>query len=194
MRGWIIALIITLAAASYQRMTGPTYPIRGKAVIGGTEIPFRLTRTHGGPGDQKIAIRVADASIAGELIWRRFPTSDPETMTPMRREDGSLVAELPHQPPAGKIEYRIRLSRDGETVQVPADRTVITRFKGHVPKGVLIPHVILMFCAMLYSNRAMIEVFQKRRNLPHYTWGTATMLFLGGLVLGPIVQKAAFGA
>jgi hypothetical protein len=51
-----------------------------------------------------------------------------------------------------------------------------------------------MFCAMLYSNRAMIEVFQRRRNLPHYAWGTSTMLFFGGLVLGPVVQKAAFGA
>jgi cytochrome bd-type quinol oxidase subunit 2 len=47
---------------------------------------------------------------------------------------------------------------------------------------------------MLYSTRAMIEVFQKKRNLPHYAYGNATMLFLGGLVLGPIVQKHAFGA
>src|SRR5512143_2988326 len=137
MRGWIIALVITLAAASYQRFTGPTSPVRGKVAIGGTEIPYRLTRTHGGPGDQPVAIAAGDPSVTGELIWKRFPTDDPETLTPMRREGERLVGALPHQPPAGKVEYRIRLSRAGEVVQVPVAGPVITRFKGHVPKGVL---------------------------------------------------------
>jgi hypothetical protein len=193
MRGWIIALIITLAAASYQRITGPTFPARGTVVLSGARIPYRLARSHAGPGNQLVTIEVADTTVSAVLMWRRYPTDDPETATPMRREVGRLVGELPRQPPAGKIEYRIQLRRAEDAVLLPAGGPVITRFKGDVPITVLIPHILLMFCAMLYSNRAMIEVFQKRRNLPHYVLGTSTMLFVGGLILGPIIQKCAFG-
>ncbi len=194
MRGWIIALIVTLAAATYQRMTGPTFPVRGTATLSGTRVPYRLPRSHGGPGDQPVEIGVSDTSVTGVLLWKRYPTNDPVTATRMRRESGRLVGELPHQPPAGKIEYQVELRRGGEGVLLPAGEPIITRFKGGVPLVVLIPHVVLMFCAMLYSNRALIEVFQKKRNLPHYASGTAAMLFAGGLILGPIVQKSAFGA
>jgi hypothetical protein len=193
MRGWIIAFLITLVAASYQRITGPTYPVRGTVALSGNQIPYRLARSHGGAGDQVISISVPDTGVTGDLVWKRRPTNDPETTTPMRREEDRLVGELPHQPPAGKLEYRVQLHRGEDTVSIPESGPAILRFKGGVPHAVLIPHIVLMFCAMLYSNRAMIEVFQKRRNLPHYALGTATMLLLGGLVLGPIVQKYAFG-
>jgi len=194
MRGWILAIVITLAAATYQRMTGPSYPVRGHATIAGTSFPLRLARTHGGDGNQLVTIAVADTAVTGDLVWKRYPTDDPQAVTPMRREGARLVGEIPHQPQAGKVEYKVRLHRGAETVEIPAGAPIITRFKGNVPLVVLIPHIILMFCAMLYSNRAGIEVFQRKRNLPHYTLGTSTMLFVGGMILGPIVQKTAFGA
>ena len=34
---WTIAVIITIAAAMYQRMTGPTYPLRATVTVGGTD-------------------------------------------------------------------------------------------------------------------------------------------------------------
>jgi hypothetical protein len=193
MRGWILALIITLAAATYQRMTGPSYPAKGAVTLGATTLSYRLTRTHGGKGGQPVILNATDPSITGQVEWKRYPTSDPFTITPMRREGDRLIAEIPHQPAAGKVQYRVLINNGVESTRIPSGSPVITRFKGHVPLAVLIPHIILMFCAMLYSNRAAIEVFQKRRNLPHYALGTSVMLLAGGMVLGPIVQKAAFG-
>ncbi|MGB3923912.1 MAG: hypothetical protein WBL00_08305 [Bacteroidales bacterium] len=38
----IIAIIITVAAAMYQRMTGPTHPYRASASVDGTEYSFAL--------------------------------------------------------------------------------------------------------------------------------------------------------
>ena len=49
---WIIAIVVTIGSAVYQRMTGPTYPARGHVVLGGDAIDFRLERSHETTGDQ----------------------------------------------------------------------------------------------------------------------------------------------
>jgi len=35
---WVLAFIITIAAAVYQRATGPTYPVSGKISLADSEI------------------------------------------------------------------------------------------------------------------------------------------------------------
>ena len=76
---------------------------------------------------------------------------------------------------------------------VPQNQTIITRFKGHVPGVVLIPHILLMFSAMLLSTLAGFEAIAKGKYIYQFTLWTAILLFFGGMVLGPIVQKLAFG-
>ena len=122
---WLLALLLTLASASWQRLTGPTYPARGKVTLGGAEIRLRLLRTHGGEGDQPVVVEVADPQVAGSVAWRRYPTNDPFTLLQMVREGDTLKASLPHQPPAGKLEYQVRLTRGAETALFP-QRPAIT--------------------------------------------------------------------
>ncbi|UCE18998.1 MAG: hypothetical protein JSV84_01210 [Gemmatimonadota bacterium] len=191
---WAIALVITMTAAVYQRKTGPTYPIGEKINLAGKSITVTLDRSHAGPGDQEVIVAIEDRSVTGELHWRRYPTRDEFTAIPMKRKEERLVAYLPHQPPAGKLEYQIHLRSGDETVIVPAEGTVVTRFRGDVPAFVIIPHILFMFLAMAYSNRAGIEALSGRSRLRYYTFVTVLLLFVGGMILGPIVQKYAFGA
>ena len=53
---WVTAVVITLASAVYQRMSGPTYPVRGSVTLGGESVSLRLTRTHPGAGDQPVVL------------------------------------------------------------------------------------------------------------------------------------------
>jgi len=191
---WILALVITLAAAVYQRRTGPTYALSGAAELDGRTIAYTLDRSHGGETDHRVAINTGDALVTGLVEWRRSKTADRWTTVPMVFGDGRLSADLPHQPPAGKLEYRVTLQRGEQTVLLPPDGPVVIRFKGDVPLFVLIPHVIAMFGAMLLSSRTGLEFFSpvpKLTPLIHWTIG---FLAVGGLVLGPIVQKYAFDA
>lgn len=188
---WILAVLITLASAYYQRRSGPTYPARGTVALAGQEIPMRLTRTHGGPGDQPVRVRAADPEIGGEIAWRRYPTRDAYAPISMERDGEWLVGYLPHQPPAGKLEYQVRLHKGAESILFPP-RPAVTRFKGDVPAAVLIPHVLAMFLAMLFSNRAGLEALTGGR-ARRLAWTTMAFLVVGGFVLGPIIQKMAFG-
>ncbi len=189
---WIFAFLITLGSAVYQRMTGPSYPSRGQVTLGGSEVKYRLPRTQG-DGDAQMRVAIPDAAVQGQVAWKRYKTKDEWTYLTMAREGGELVAALPHQPPAGKLMYRVILQREMERVTL-GGAPVVIRFKGEVPLAVLVVHVICMFGGMLFSTRAALEFFSPA---PSYSWlilVTVILLSVGGLVLGPVVQKYAFDA
>ena len=60
-------------------------------------------------------------------------------------------------------------------------------------RSVLIPHIFFIFLAMLFSTITGLEAIFKGKNTFVYTWITIITLFLGGLILGPIIQKFSFG-
>lgn len=191
---WALALLITLASAVYQRLTGPTYPVSGTSRIGSSDARYRLLRSHETSSPAPVEISTADTAISGRLDWRRYKTADAWTSVHMKRGTGLLSAEIPPQPAAGKVEYRIILARDSTFVTIPNEGGVVLRFKGEVPLAILIAHVIAMFGGMLLSTRAGLEVFRSAPQYPPLMYWTIGLLALGGIVLGPIVQKYAFDA
>ena len=191
---WILALMITLGAGVYQKRTGPTYPINGKIILNGKEIKYELERSHAGDGNQVVKIETHDATVSGYMEWRRYTTADEYMKVPMKYENGILSAELPHQPPAGKLEYRVTLQDAQQTISLPEKNPAIIRFRGDVPAAVLITHVTFMFVGLLISTRAGIEYFSKEPKLKKLIYWTIGLFAIGGLVLGPFVQNYAFGA
>ncbi len=191
---WILALVLTLASAIYQRVTGPTYPVAGSAELAETTVSYTLARTHGGETNHPVRIETGDVGIEGTLEWKRHKTSEAWTVVPMKNDGGVLAGELPNQPPAGKLDYLVRLRSGEDQAVLPAEGGVVIRFKGDVPLFVLIPHVIAMFGAMLLSTRAGLEYFSPKPELRVLIYWTLGLLAVGGLILGPIVQKYAFDA
>jgi hypothetical protein len=189
---WIFSFLFTIGIAYYQRKTGPTYPVSGKAEIAGQTVKYSLLRSHGGEDDAKITLENIDSKFQGVITYKRLGTNDEWTSVIMQREGQELTGLLPHQPPAGKLMYHVELSDGNQSVMLNKDPTVI-RFKGDVPAWVLIPHIIIMFIAMMMSTRTGLEALAKEKKTYKYAWITLITLFVGGLILGPIVQKYAFG-
>lgn len=190
---WIAALSLMAGAAVWQRLTGPTHPRRVHATLAGQDVRFRLLRS--ATSSEPFLVSVpAPEGVTGVVRWRRYPTSEPLQEAALRREGGALVALLPTQPPAGKLEYAIALDDRGRAVTVPEDGPVVMRFKGDVPAGVLVPHVVAMFFGMMIGLRAALAALLGRPEARRYAWVTVVLIGIGGLVLGPIVQKHAFGA
>lgn len=190
---WVIAFILTVLTAVYQRMTGPTYPVSGKIKIENKEVKYSLDRSHGGEDDHLIKIKTDDDLTRGIVSWKRFKSSDDWTIDTMLYQSGYLTALLPHQPPAGKLIYKISLSQNGKTINLNDGHPVVIRFKGDVPIFIIIPHVILIFLAMLFSTRTGLEFFKKEPNYKKLVYWTFGLLILGGMIFGPIMQKYAFG-
>ncbi len=177
----------------YQRSTGPTYPVRGEVTIDGEIIKYKLIRTFGGDKDALVKIETDNSKISGTITKKRYKSYDEWSTTDMFYDEGKLTGIIPNQPPAGKVEYTINLYSNGKTY-VLTDEPVVIRFKGAVPMAVLSPHIFFMFFSMLFALRTGLELFFRRIDTKYYTGVVLVTLFFGGLILGPIVQKFAFGA
>lgn len=190
---WVIAIILTLGLVVYQRSTGPSYPIGGSVNIDNEVIKYKLIRTFGEDGDALVEIYTDNNEITGSMTQKRFKSYDDWSTDIMNRKEGRLVGVIPHQPPAGKVEYTITLHHNNIDY-ILNDEPAIIRFRGAVPWTILSPHIFFMFFSLLFGLRVGLELFFRRVDTKYYTGVVIITLFLGGLILGPIVQKYAFDA
>lgn len=200
---WIVAVLLTLGSSVYQRMTGPTHPLRQTVVTAAGERDFRLPRS-GGPEAVRVTVPVRDAAVysgaskapvgteSAWLYYKHYPEIAGEAY--MAREmrvtgAGEWEAWLPALPAAGKWQYYV----EAEGAVYPESEPVVLRFKGAVPAACLIPHILFMFLSMLFITVAggfalcNLVIYKK------YLYMGLAALLLGGFVFGPLVQHYAFG-
>jgi len=190
---WLISFLITLLVAIYQRMTGPSHPLKGQEEFAAQTISYKLPRSAISGKEMKVTIKAPNASGAS-LHYRRLNSTDKWNTVPMSAaEQKSFSASIPSQPPAGKIEYKISLSDDSGTFFINHAEPIIARFRGHVPTALLILHIFFMFASLLFASRCAFSRWDSFHFISRMVWATSSLLILGGFFLGPIVQKFAFG-
>ena len=184
---WLLAIVITLVLSVYQRMTGPTYPKRMTVELKGESYKIKLPRS-GVQHDEMVTLKGIPSDVSSQIHYRRYPSADEFTTANFVWEDSAWQAVLPVQPVAGKLQYYITI--DGK--DYAADEPVVIRFRNDVPPSILIPHILLMFAAMLFAVYTFLLVVTRRK---YSLWLKITIgtLFVGGFIMGPLVQHAAFG-
>lgn len=191
---WILAVAIMFAAADFQERTGPTKEFKGSFAFGGEEISFELVRSGNTDADAPVIVPDPGGGLTGTVFYKRYPTDDPFTPIPMESLAGDLQGLLPAQPAAGKLEYYVVMEWAGGSTRIPEQDTLIIRYKDPVPLGFLVPHVIFMFIALLVGVRTALGAAFYPVGLRKLVWTTLGLMTVGGMILGPIVQKYAFGA
>lgn len=184
---WLLAVIITLALSVYQRKTGPTNPQRVTIEWNGESYPVKLPRS-GVRHDATVTLKGLPSDTEAQIHYRRYPTSDGYTTVDFSYQEGEWQASLPVQPVAGKLQYYLTVGGK----DYPADAPVLIRFRNDVPAGILIPHILFMFAAMLFAVYTLLLVLT-RKEYRRWLIITAVTLFIGGFILGPLVQHVAFG-
>ncbi|MFO8173700.1 MAG: hypothetical protein R6T96_05410, partial [Longimicrobiales bacterium] len=192
---WILAVAIMFAAAGYQERTGPTKEFKGALQLGGVTYEYALNRSGNTDADAPILLPDPGPEVSGRVIFKRYPTEDPFSAVPMESLAGELQGLLPRQPAAGKLEYYVTLDTPEGTIRIPeGDETLIIRYKDPVPLKFLVPHVIFMFLALLVGVRTALGALFQPESVRRLAWTTLALMSIGGMILGPIVQKHAFGA
>lgn len=212
---WMLALMITLGSAIYQRKTGPTHPMRGTFTINGSEFTYKLVRDPTTDAPLQVAIPLPSTHRA-VLYWREYPTDWDWKTVEMTFDNDHVSAVIPVQPSAGKVEYYIEMlsivssntdhqgnpilsamtsEPDSPGIRLPhGDITAIARYKDPVPAWALMPHILLMFIGMLLANRMGLGALLREVSRPELIMATFATLTVGGMIFGPIVQQYAFGA
>jgi hypothetical protein len=207
---WTLAVLIMFAAIVYQRRTGPTYPRRGVIETGGQSYRYKLVRSQETSHEARVTLPAAGGQVSGTVYWRRFKTQDsfiPVDLCPAqdvlpnldaKEADelrDKLVAPLPIQPPAGKLEYYVELTTPEGTRRIPPspEDPIVIRYKDPVPGFILWPHVVMMFFSVLIGMRAGLSALADPGRMRRQAWVALVGMTLGGMILGPMVQKHAFG-
>jgi hypothetical protein len=191
---WALAVIITLSAAVYQRVTGPTYPKSVKISIDSKINKFKLLRSHESTSDATIKLKI-EGDVQATLFYKLYPSKAGEEWKQVNfeRAGAELLANLPKQPAAGKLMYYINIKTQSASYDIEKDKPVVIRFKGDVPAYILIPHIFFIFFAMLFANAAGLFASFKMSQYKRLSYITLALIAIGGMILGPIVQKFAFG-
>lgn len=195
---WFLAIVITLSAAVYQRMTGPTYPKRSEILVNDSIRNLRLVRSLSLNQKPEIKLNINDTSVKARLYYKKFKTEEDYQVTNFvhrntSEKDKGFFAGIPQQPPAGKVEYYFEVVDSKGSKLYFEEEPIVIRFKGDVPAFVLIPHIIFIFLAMLFSTLAGLMSLIKYPSYKKFGIWTLILLIAGGFILGPLVQLYAFG-
>lgn len=190
---WTLAVALTLSAAVYQRLTGPTHPKRFVVTVNNTEIKGKLLRSNNTGENAPVVLSNVPENVNATLFYKRYPTTEEFCPQPFERKGTNLEAFLPSQPAAGKLQYYLQIENSGNTVELFKENPITIRFKGSVPGFILVPHILFMFFAMLFSSIAGIYAFAKQDSYKMHGLITLGLLALGGFIFGPILQYYAFG-
>ena len=207
---WSLAFIITITAAIYQRHTGPTYPKEVKVTLNDNVYDLKLVRSLALNEKSEVKLNITDATVKARLFFKRFKSDEEYQATefsykvsPVNSflmnkifnvyENKGFYAQVPQQPSAGKLEYYLEITDSKGTRTYLKENPVVIRFKGGVPAFILIPHILVMFLAMLFSTLAGMMAVIKYPLYRKYGLWTLIVMIAGGMILGPIVQYYAFG-
>ena len=176
---WILSFLMTIAIALFQRLTGPTYPIRGEEILSGRTITYRWMTSHEQNRPLPVEIVVSGGGIEATLLYKRYRTRDEWSIRPMiQQEGGTLGAAVPGQPAAGKVEYLVRVRDDaGRITILHGGKAVVARFKGNVPVGYLLIHIAFMFLGIWLAMRAGLEAMKgdNRKNSSLGPWPSPSL-------------------
>jgi hypothetical protein len=194
---WTLAFVITVTAAIYQRHTGPTYPKDLNISLNNKPYNLKLTRSIALDEKSEVRLNITDTTIKAKLFFKRF-NSNEEYQTSVFRYSSTpkkegFIADVPQQPAAGKLQYYIEISDSRGSQAYFKDSPIVIRFKGGVPVYILLPHILCMFVAMLFSTLAGLMAVIKFPLYKKYGVLTLILFAIGGMILGPIVQYFAFG-
>jgi hypothetical protein len=193
---WLLSFLLTIVLAVYQRLSGPTYPIRGTETLAGSKISYEFYRSWTSGKGLPVRITISGDHRNALLFHRRYPliADDNWSVCPMAKNGPVYTAVIPTEPPAGKVIYKVRVFNGASDLWLHQGQPAVARFKSDVPMMLLIVHVIFMFAGLLLGIRTGLEAFNKNGKLENLVFLTLAVIFFGGLILGPLVQYYAFGA
>jgi hypothetical protein len=194
---WVLAVFLAIAAMIYQRSTGPTYEYKGYLEHAGEEYKYKLLRSQETTAGATIELpHIAGADYHATLHYKRYQTKDTVTSLGFQVDENSqFIARLPVQPAAGKMEYSITGAIDGKAFSIPAkgEDKIVLRYKDPVSNFILIPHVTMMIIVIIFGIRAGLSALFDHGSMRRWTVVAFTAMTIGGMMLGPLVQKSAFG-
>jgi hypothetical protein len=175
----------------FQFIMGSNYPLVTEVNTGKQKVQCELKKSYRGKTDFPVVLPIGDIMVTGYILYKIYPSENQESKIAFNREGDKLIAKLPLQPPAGKLEYKVLLEREGTTIPVNEGKAVIVRFIGKVPVYILILQSLAIFLAIFYSTLTGIYATFGIKTYRWLIYITITFLLGAVFLLQPLMHKYA---
>lgn len=189
----IASLFICIFLAFFQRVTGPTYPVKGEIKKDDIHFNYKFPRSCE-IAQKKCVVKIESKRDLGfHLLYKRYKVDEDFKKIDFKMGDNHFFAMIDDQyKPASKIEYNVYYKVNNETFKIN-QKPIILRFKGKVNRFIIILHVFFMFLSLTLISYLFITALIEKKYSRVVFWINYLAMFLGGFILGPLLQKQAFG-
>ncbi|MGC9070460.1 MAG: hypothetical protein ACP5IO_04025 [Elusimicrobiales bacterium] len=184
----LVSLILTLLLTVFQRITGPTYPVKGDLDYNGRNVRYKLPRSCTIKKSECIAY-IYKNDVNAYISWKRLGVDEEFKKIYFKSDGNKSIVIIPDDfMPASKIEYDFYV--DGKKINL---NKIVLRFKNEVRRWILISHIFFMFLSLVICFYLFLEVVFEKKFSSKVFWANYLSMFIGGFVLGALLQKEAFG-
>jgi hypothetical protein len=185
---WISAIVVTFLVVFVHQRLSPYYPISGRIEIAGERVTYMFRKIHYGKEPMDILIRTDVSNLEGQLQWRR--KDDPEWKDVPLTEEGNFLSAEIIPPPAGtNIEYKVLISHNDLTYQIPPGNVVPAFISGSRPASVMYVFYFFLYGGLLIAVRGALEYFNPEDKKILFSLIPAVFFFITSIVFYPFIKS-----
>ena len=188
---WISSLIIVFLIGYFKNVTSPDYPVTSTFGIEGKKVSYKLDKVCYDKQSYTNIILSNVEELKGKLIWikdnKRFESD-------YKKIDRGLDCSVPVLKPGKEIKYKVELTYDEKTLQIPSEGFVTLKFWGNIPSAVNGLVFIFIYGGLLISTRCFLEIFNKHKNLKKYAIAVCAFFLILNSIIIPLRNSYKLGA
>ncbi len=196
---YVIAMLLTVVLLGFARQTSTRHPEQFEVKANGITFAHKtVTESFGEPPVIKLGASATNTVRA--LVSYSEIRGGPYKKMEMAVTEYGYITDLPALEKGHKWFYHIEAMQDNmKIMQIPPESDQFIKFKGHVSRAVLIPHILFMFAVIFFGILAVFTAIDYGRGKGNLSRSVLFLLltlisaFLGGFLFGPMVTYQAFG-
>lgn len=188
---WISSLIIVFLIGYVKSVTNKDYPVTGTFGIEGNKVSYKLDKVCFDKASYKNFIISDIKGIKAQLLLIK----DGQQKKIFYKEiDRGLEVDIPIGNAGEKINYKIFISYNDQTFEIPNQSYITLTFWGNIPSPIIILNFIFLYGGLLMSIRSLFETFTKKVNLKKFVFINCTLFITLIIIVYPLYNTYKLGA
>ena len=185
------SIILVFLIGYIKNITDKDYPITGTFGIEGKKVSYKLDKISYDKTSYKNIIISDISGIKGKLIWAKDGKQHEVSYKQVGR---ALECKISRFSPGQHINYKVVLTYEEKTFEIPVDGLTTLTFWGSIPSGVKTLTFIFLYGGLLMSFRCLLELFNNKKNVKKYAVITCTLFLTLSSIIIPLRNSYKLGA
>jgi len=188
---WLSSLIIVFILGYLKNVTDKDYPVTGTFGIDGKKVSYKLDKVS---YDKKSYKNIIISDIKGITANILLKNDELQNKIIYKEIDRGLEAEIPNLEPGKNVEYKVMISYNDKTFEIPKDDYLTLTFWGSIPTAIIILNFIFIYGGLVMAIRCLFESLTKKSYLKKFAIINCTLFITLITIVYPLYNTYKLGA